>query len=197
MKNKMFNIAKEKDDGKFAKLGMKEYVATWFDIDINAPAVLQIVDTYLEYVDTISFDTWINGLCYETKPIILKRDDLEASYKDLLYVSDNLEVIADLFMYLYDEKFYVDEISDCIWSTSYAGFDRGRKKLDFISIAMEYERLYTLASIEILCWHDVYTLIDCLNEYGYNMKDYDVISGNDVYETAYNIQERLEEVFLL
>ena len=45
--------------------------------------------------------------------------------------------------------------------------------------------------------NDIDSLIDCLIEYGYDIeKDYD-IRTNDVYETASNIEERLQEVFLL
>ena len=196
MTNKMFNIAKEKDtDGKFAKLGMREYVATWFNININAPAVLEIVDTYLECIDAVDLDTWIYGLYHGGKPTILKREDLETSYKDLLHVSDDLEVIVDLFMYLYDKEFYVDKISDCIWSTNYTEFNR--KKLNFLGVAMEYERLCTLHSKEMISQYDIDSLIECLIEYGYDIeKDYN-IRTSDVYETASNIEERLREVFLL
>ena len=195
MKNKMFDIAKQKDDGKFAKMGMRDFIATWFNMDYYSPCLLEIVDTYLECIDNISFDDYIYGLYAGGKPLILTRQILETKYKDLLYVSDDLEIIADLFMYLYDKEFYIDKQSDCLWSTNYHDFNR--KKLNFIGIAMEYERLCTLHSNEILSWSDIDTLIECLIEYGYDIeKDYE-IRTNDIYETASNIEERLEEVFYL
>lgn len=193
MTNKMFDIAKKKDDGRFAKLGMREYVATWFNIDINAPAVLEIVDTYLECIDTVELDTWIYGLYHGGRPAILKREDLEASYKDLLHVSDDLEVIADLFMYLYDKEFYVDKIFDCIWSTNYTDFNRTR--LYFTGIAMEYEKLCTMHENELLTWEYIDTVVNVLNEYGYDIKKDYKFKTFDLYETANNIEERLQEIF--
>ena len=41
MTNKMFNIAKKKDDGRFAKLGMREYCSHWFGVgNSNAESVV-------------------------------------------------------------------------------------------------------------------------------------------------------------
>ena len=191
----MIEVAKKKDNGTFAKMGMRDFLGNWFDLDYNSPCLIEIIDTYLECIDDISFEDYVFGLYSGGKPMILTKKDLKKSYKDLLYVSDNLEIIADLFMYLYDEEFFVDKISDCIWSTSYNAFER--KKLNFIGIAMEYERLCTLHEKEMLNWCDIDSLIECLIEYGYNIeKDYK-IRTNDIYETALNIEERLKEIFLL
>lgn len=195
MSKTMIEIAKAKDDGRFAKMGMRDYIAKWFNMDYNSPCLLEIVDTYLECIDNISFDKYVYGLYLGGRPVILTNEDLQTSYQDLLHVSNDLEKIADLFMYLYDKEFYVDKISNCLWSTNYTDFNR--KKLNFLGIAMEYKRLCTLHEKEMLDWYDIDSLIECLIEYGYDIeKDYD-IRTNDVYETASNIEERLQEVFLL
>lgn len=197
MSKTMIEIAKQKDDGSFAKMGMRQYCADWFNVPYMSECTEYIVDTYLECIDEDDFDTWIKGLSTKhNRPFIIKREELEHSYKDLLQVSDDLNIIVDLFMYLYDKEFFVDELTDCIYSTDYT-HDYNRKKLNFIGIAMEYERLCTLHSKEMLSWYDIDSLVDCLIEYGYDIeKDYD-IRTNDVYETALNIEERLQEVFLL
>ena len=93
MSKTMIEIAKAKDDGSFAKMGMRDYIATWFNIDYNSPCLLEIVDTYLECIDNISFDKYVYGLYLGGRPFIITRQDLETSYKDLLHVSDDLEVV--------------------------------------------------------------------------------------------------------
>ena len=194
MTNKMFNIAKEKDtDGKFAKLGMREYVATWFNININAPAVLEIVDTYLECIDDIEFDTWIMGTHKDSRPIILTRTDLECHFADLLSYSNELETIINLFMYLYDQEFWIDEVNDCIYCTEYTL--EARHRLNHVGIAMEYERLCTMHENELLAWGYIDDVVENLNEYGYDIgRDYKY-KTKDLYETAENIEERLQQVF--
>ena len=191
----MIEVAKAKDNGVFAKLGMRTYIAQYFNVPITAPCVLEIVDTYLECIDNIGFDRYIYGLYSGGRPVILTREELQKEYKDLLDVSDDLETVIDLFMYLYDKEFYADLKSDCIYCTNFKDFKR--KPLNYVGIAMEFERLCVLHEKEMLTWYDIDSLIECLIEYGYDIeKDYD-IRTNDVYETASNIEERLQEVFLL
>ena len=191
----MIEIAKEKDDGTFAKLGMKKYTANWFNVDINAPCVTEIIDTYLECIDNIDYDKYVYGLYSGGRPIILTREVLQKEYKDLLDVSDDLETIIDLFMYLYEKEFYADLISDCIYCTNFKDFER--KPLNYVGIAMEFERLCVLHEKEMLSWSDIDSLVECLFEYGYDIeKDYEYRT-NDVYETAYIIEERLNQIFAL
>ena len=116
MSETMIEIAKEKDDGRFAKLGMRVYLAAWFDIDQNSPCIIEIIDYYLKHIDNISFDKYVYGLSGKGCPLIIKRKDLESDYKDLLSRSSDLEVIADLFLESYNQKLYVDKISDCLYS---------------------------------------------------------------------------------
>lgn len=50
---KMFEIAKEKDNGFFAKIGMQKTLADIWRVDINSECVEYTVDTFLECVDTM------------------------------------------------------------------------------------------------------------------------------------------------
>lgn len=189
---KMFEIAKAKDDGKFAKLGMKEYCATLFDVDSNSEAVLYIVDTYLECIDSIDFNEWLAGN-YPSRPMIYKRSDLETHYSDLIYISDDLRTITDLFMYFYNLEFYVDEIDDCIYSTDYTDIS-SRTRINSLGMRLEVERLITLHTKEILTENDVESCIEIINQYGYDIeKDYK-IRDSDLYVTASNIEERMNQV---
>ncbi|WP_461463656.1 hypothetical protein [Methanobrevibacter sp.] len=191
----MVEIAKEKDNGTMAKTGMRWVVAQWFNIDMNAVVVTEIVDTYLECINNISIGKWLYGLYSHGRPMIFTCDDLKSSFSDLLMVSDDLDMIADLFMYLYEQEFYVCHDSKCIFSTNFKDFKR--KPLDFIGIVKEYERLCTLHSVEMLTWNDIDSLVECLNKYGYDIEKNYKIRTDDVYETAIRIEERLQQVFLL
>ena len=193
---KMFEIAKEKDNGEFAKIGMKQYIAKQFDVDIDLPCVEEIVDTYLEFVGNISFDKYVNGLYQNGRPVILTRETLQNEYKDLLKVSDDLETIADLFIYLYDEEVYVDKTSDCIYSTNFKDCGGNRTELNFMGISMMFERLYLLYEIQILNWEDIDYIVESLFRYGYYIKaDYEEYDTENVYETGGNIQKRLSKIF--
>ena len=190
----MIEIAKTKDNGTMAKIGMKFYCSKFFGINnIYAESVNYIVDTYLECIDNISFIDWINGR-YERRPVILKEKDLKFLFKDLMDCSQNLEMITDLFMYLYNQEFWVDYNNECIYCTEYTLKDN-RTKLNFTGIAMEFERLCVLHEKELLEWSDIDSMVYCLSAYGYDIaKDYDYRT-NDLYETAENIEERLNQIF--
>ena len=95
---------------------MRVALATWFDIDYNAPCITHIVDYYLEHIDNISFDKYVYRLSAKGSPLIIKRKDLESDYKELLSHSSDLEVLADLFLKLYNQKLFIDKISDCLYS---------------------------------------------------------------------------------
>lgn len=191
MRDKMFKIAKEKDDGRFAKLGMKEYCASFFDVDVTSEAVLYIVDTYLECINDIDFDEWIAGN-YTSRPMIYTKNDLKNLYSDLTYISKDLKEITNLFMYFYNQDFYVDELNDYIYTTTFNL--KNRQRIDSLGIRLEIERLITLHEKEILTEKDVESCIEVLNQYGYDIeKDYD-IRNPDIYIMASNIEERMNQV---
>ena len=111
----------------------------------------------------------------------------------LYYINIRNEYITDLFMYLYDEEFYIDTITDCIYSTNFK--DTDRIKLNFTGIAMEYERLCVLCENKILSSDKLDTIIECITLYGYDIERDYKYQSDDIYETASNIIERLNQVF--
>ena len=46
MSKTMIEIAKQKDDGSFAKMGMIKYCADWFNVPYMSKCTEYIVDTY-------------------------------------------------------------------------------------------------------------------------------------------------------
>ena len=79
-----------------------------------------------------------------------------------------------------------------------------RKKLDFINIIKEYERLSTLQECNVLKWSEIYDAIEYFKLNGYDIiSDYKCIyedSDDEEYninKTVDIIRERLQQVFLL
>lgn len=193
----MFKKAKEKDrNGKFAKLGMKTYLSEIFNIDINAKCIKYFVDTYLEHVDNIDFDKWVYGVSYST-PIILTQNTLKKHYSDILCCYDDLESIANLFMYLYEQEFYVDIDQQCLYATEVSPSFVQRKTLQWHRIIQEYERLCVLHEREILGWGDIDEIVQYISNCGYDIESNYEYRTDDVYKTSINIQERLKQIFPL
>ena len=199
-------LANQKDDGSFAMYGMKHYLSKCSNIYpfLNAECINYIVETFLECIDSVDFHTWLKKGNDDGRPIIITREMLQKDFKDLLMVSEDLEVISDLFMYLYNVDMWVDKETDCLYTTMFSINYHNRKKLDFINIIKEYERLSTLQECNVLKWSEIYDEI----EY-FKLNRYDIISDYKcIYEDSddeeYNInktvdiiRERLQQVFLL
>lgn len=196
MTNQMLDIAKSKDNGRFAKMGMKKYCAWWFGIrNPDNTSVEYLVDTYLECIDNINFEDWLKGNDY-SRPVIFTPEHLQYYFSDLLSFSTSLNAIVDLFMYLYNQEFWIDGAGNCIYCTEYTL--KERNKLNYVGIAMEYERLCTILEFEQLAWKDIDTMVECLYQYGYDIEtDWEYLDENDVYATAHNIIDRLQQVFAL
>ena len=194
MSVKKWDKAKEKDkEGKYARIGMEAICALWFNIEKrNSACVKAIVDDYLENVN-MDFFMWIRCGSPKRTPIILKRNYLESNYSDLLMVSNDLHVIADLFLHLYGIEFFVDYDCDCIYSTEFKHFNR--RKLNYVGIMMEVERLITLHERKVLTWEDIDESVELLKKYGYDIDQDDSYRTEDLYETATNIEERLDLIF--
>lgn len=188
-------MAKEKDNGKYAVLGMMYQCASYFNVDIHSECVKYIVETYLECINTFDFFEWIRGANPQEKVIVMDKEYLKENFNDLLSYSEDLEVLSDLFMYLYDQELWIDEYEQVLYSTTFNLSFNHRKRLNYIGIAMEYERLYTLKEHEIVGWKDVDSFIECVWEYGYDMdKDYKYRT-EDINETVDNIIERMQQIF--
>lgn len=69
----MNRIAKQKDEnGKFAKIGMQKTLADKWQVDTHSECVEYTVDTFLECVDTMSFEEYI-----KTVEIYKEEDDYD------------------------------------------------------------------------------------------------------------------------
>ena len=135
------------------------------------------------------YDVYTNNNFLSTRDMYY----LESNYSDLLMVSDDLHVIVDLFLHLYGQKFLVDDNADCIYSTELKNFNR--RKLNYIGIMMELERLTTLHERNVLTWEDIDESVELLNKYGYDINQDNSYRTDDLYETAANIEERLNLIF--
>lgn len=190
-------VANQKDDGSFAIYGMKHYLSECSNIYpfLNAECINYIVETFLECIDSVDFHTWLKQGNDDGRPIIITREMLKKDFKDLLIVSEDLETISDLFMYLYNVDMWVDKETDCLYTTMFNINYHNRKKLNFIGIAMEYERLATKVEHNITDWSDINSFVECVAEYGYDIDIGYKYRTNDVDETADNILERIGQIF--
>lgn len=193
-------VANKKDDGSFAIYGMKKYLSECSNIYpyMNAECINYIVETFLECIDSVDFLTWLKKGNDDGRPIIITREMLQKDFKDLLVVSEDLETIRDLFMYLYDTEMWIDKGIDCLYTTMWNIEYNNRKKLDVITIAREYERLRTLQEYNELKWTEVYDAIEYIKQNGYDIvSDYKCINEDSIDETVETIGERLQEVLLI
>ena len=60
---------------------------------------------------------------------------------------------------------------------------------------MEVERLITLQERKVLTWEDIDESVELLKKYGYDINQDDSYRTEDLYETATNIEERLDLIF--
>lgn len=191
----MKKIAKQKDDGTYSLIGMMYDCALYFNIDIHSECVQYIVNTYLENTYPCTFKEWIRGLCPFNKVFVIDKNILNEFYGDLLAYSDDLKTLRDLFMYLYNQEMRIDKKEKVLYTTTFNMSFKNRTKLNYIGIAMEYERLHTLQLINHINWNDIDTCVECITSYGYNIDDNYKYRTNDINETANNIKERLKQIF--
>ena len=158
-------VANKKDNGTFAIYGMKKYLSECSNIYpyMNAECINYIIETFLECIDSVDFHTWLKNGNDDGRPIIITKEMLQKDFKDLLVVSEDLETISDLFMYLYDVDMWIDKGMNCLYTTMFNIDYNNRKKLNYIGIAMEYERLSTLRNKEIVDWKDIDSFVECIN----------------------------------
>jgi hypothetical protein len=189
----MLKIAKQKDTGECAYLGMLCQCASYFDIDIHSECAKYIVDTYLECINHCTFFEWIRS----QNVTVMNEEYLKENFNDLLSYSNDLEVLQDLFMYLYDQEIWIDKYEKVLYSTVFTLSLKNRTRLNYIGIAMEFERLLTLKEKEIVNWKDMNEFVECLYLYGYDIdKDYDYRTEN-IDTTIDNIIERINQIFHL
>lgn len=149
-----------------------------------------IVDTYNECIDNMSFENYIKD-----KVMVLNKEDLEKDFDDLLMTTPiyNLAFVAELMAMLNIGEFY-EMNNECIFTTLLNKGDkekiRNRKKINYIGICMEYERLATLVEHEIDTHKDVVDCVAILDEYGFQ-----VFNGEWKGCTADDVLDRVNQVF--
>ena len=190
-------MAKEKDSGKYAVLGMMSQCASYFNVDIHSECVKYIVETYLECIDTFDFFEWIRGANPQEQVIVMDKKYLKENFNDLLSYSEDLEVLSDLFMYLYQQEVWIDRTEQVLYSTVFNMSFKNRNKFNFVGIAMAYKRLATLTEKEIVNWDDINDFVESVFFYGYDIEEDYKYRTNDIDETAHNIIERMQEIFAL
>lgn len=183
----MNKIAKEKDtDGFYAKMGMRIILANLWGVEMYSECVRYTVDTYLECVDTMSFSEY-------TKTIkTYEKDDI----KDLSNFG-NLNNIANALMDIYGIEIFADTENNLLYTTEGEQTDKmnNRKKLNYIGIAMESERLSVLCEEERVQENDVEIFIEILEQYGFDIEETCDYKKSTVQDTAITIIETINEIF--
>ena len=67
-----------------------------------------------------------------------------------------------------------------------------RRKLNYVGIMMEVERLITLQERKVLTWEDIDESVGLLKKYGYDISKDGSYRIDDLYESSNNIVERLD-----
>lgn len=185
----MNKIAKEKDtDGFYAKMGMRIILANLWGVEMYSECVRYTVDTYLECVDTMSFGEY-------TKTIkTYKEEDV----KDLSNFG-SLNNIVDALMYIYGIEIFVDNENNLLYTTEKEHTDKmnNRKKLNYIGIVMELERLCILYEEERITENDIEVFIEILSEYGFDIEETYDYKETTVQDTAITIIDRMNQIFSL
>lgn len=190
-------MAKEKDNGKYAVLGMMHQCASYFNVPIYSECVSYIVDTYLECIDDFDFLEWIRGANQQEKVVVMDKEYLKENFNDLLSYSEDLEVLQDLFMHLYNQEVWIDRNEQVLYSTVFNMSIENRNKFNYIGIAMEYERLATLREYGINKWSDINNFVESVFFYGYDIEEDYEYSTDNLDETTDNIIERMQQIFSL
>lgn len=180
--------AKEKDNGFFAKIGMQKTLADIWGVNINSECVEYTVDTFLECVDTMTFEEYI-----ETVEIYEEED-----VKDLSNFG-SLNNIVDGLMYIYGIEIFVDSENNLLYTTEKEYTDKmnNRRKLNYIGIVMELERLCILSEEERVTENDIEVFIEILSEYGFDIEETYDYKETTVQDTAITIIDRMNQIFSL
>ena len=185
---KMFEIAKEKDNGFFAKIGMQKTLADIWGVDTNSDCVEYTVDTFLECVDSMDFMSYI-----KTVQVYRKEDFID------LAEFGSLDNIADALMYIYDIEVFYDITNDLLYTTEKGYTDKmnNRKKLNYIGIIIETEKLAVLYENNIITQKDIDIYIEILDSYGFDIEETYDCRELTVRDTADTILDRMNQIFAL
>lgn len=180
--------AKNKDKtGKYAYLGMKEATSSILNLDVLSEATKYIVDTYLECIDNLEFEDYLmNCEVYNSHNL-----------EDLKFFG-NLENIASAISKIYGAEAFVDAESGILYTTTKEATKilENRRKINYIGIVQEAERLATLYEHGIDTMKDAEVSLEIFAEYGFDIKEiYNI--DNITENTVVNILDILNDVFSL
>mgnify|MGYP003539406979 FL=1 len=185
---KMFEIAKEKDNGFFAKIGMQKTLADIWGVDTNSECVEYTVDTFLECVDSMDFMSYI-----KTVQVYRKEDFID------LAEFGSLDNITDALMNIYGIEVFYDITSNLVYTTEKEYTDKmnNRKKLNYIGILIETEKLAVLYENNIVTQKDIDIYLEILDNYGFDIEETYDCRELTVRDTADTILDRMNQIFEL
>lgn len=185
----METIAKAKDhSGIFAKIGMKKVLADKWNVHIYSDCVEYTVDTFLKCVDSMSFTDYMKTVQ------VYRRED----FIDLVEFG-SLDNIVDALMYIYDIEAFYDITNDLVYTTKKEYTDKmnSRKKLNYIGIIIETEKLAVLYENNIVTQKDIDVYIEILDSYGFDIEETYDCRELTVRDTADTILDRMNQIFEL
>ena len=185
----MNEIATKQRDlsGKYAYFGMHMITSMILNIDATSKATRHIVDTYLECIDNMKLEEYLMH-CQ-----VFNLHNLED-----LKLFGRLEDIANVVPKIYGAKAFVDSESGILYTTEKKSTEiiENRKKLNYIGIIQEAERLATLYEHGIDTMKDAEVSLEIFAEYGFDIKEiYNI--DNITENTVVNILDILNDVFSL
>lgn len=159
MNKNYFNLAKKYDkNGKFAFWGMCDYLKECYDVnfldDNENDAIEYIVETYLEYIDSVSFRDWIIKGNKNGRPLVLTEYKFKKMYSEIFQNNSTLESAIDDIASIYDCEWWIfnryEESSPCLATTYFKDY----KPIDNKAI------MYTMIEYGILVEKDIATKED-------------------------------------
>ena len=183
----METIAKAKDhSGIFAKIGMKTVLADYWNVHIYSECVEYTVDTFLECVDSMSFTDYI-----ETVQVYRKEDFID------LAEFGSLDNITDALMYIYGIEVFCDITNNLLYTTEKEYTDKmnNQKKLNYIGILIETEKLAVLYENNIVTQKDIDIYLEILDNYGFDIEETYDCREPTVRDTAGTILDRINQIF--
>lgn len=186
----MIEIAKEKDNhGRYAYLGMCAEVGMYLEINELSEAIQYIVDTYLECIDDETLIEYVESSCN-----VYRDEDLE----DLKFFG-GLGKISEAIKDIYGVETFIDEESGILYTTEKESTEimNNRRRLNYIGIIQEAERLATLYENGIVKMSDAEVSLEIFEQYGFDMEEIYDIREDVTGKTVVNILDKLNEIFCL
>lgn len=183
MKNEnYYKLAKKEDkDGSWAYTGMVYNIASYFNLkpytacgeDVNClQAIEYILDTYLECIDSVNLEEWLDNGNEDGKVLILNEYEFQEKYSEIFKNNFSTQGAIDDIAIIYGCEWwtfsYTDSDLTYFATTTYKDY----KVIDNKRIGMAMERLLTLREKEIDADEDREEFICSINLAMNNFFDY-------------------------